>query len=139
MMQVSNKKNIILFVDDEKICHSLVELIIPNFTEFKLVGAYNGEEALSLAKRYYSELCLVLCDIMLPDTTGYEIFAEFSKNPKLKDIPFVFQSGVPNHESIIRRELCTNPNIISKPYKQEDLLKAIYGAVLPCNSEVRPD
>jgi response regulator RpfG family c-di-GMP phosphodiesterase len=128
-MEISNKKNIILFIDDEKICHSLADLIIPNFTEFKLVGAYNGEEAMTLGKRYSSELCLVLCDIMLPDINGYEILAEFKKDPKLQNIPFVFQSGVPTQELAVRNEFCENTNIISKPYKQEDLLRVIYSAV----------
>ena len=27
------QKDIILFVDDEKICHTLIDLIIPNFTK----------------------------------------------------------------------------------------------------------
>jgi CheY-like chemotaxis protein len=129
MIEIPNKKNIILFIDDEKICHSLVELIIPNFTEFKLVGAYNGEEAIGLGRRYSSEICLVLCDIMLPDTTGYEILAEFRKDPKLKNIPFVFQSGIPSQELAFRNESCENTNIISKPYRQEELLKVIYSAV----------
>jgi hypothetical protein len=45
------KRNIILFIDDEKVCHTLAELIIPNFTDYKLVGAFCGNEAIELAKR----------------------------------------------------------------------------------------
>ena len=119
------KRNIILFVDDEKICHTLVDLIIPNFTNFKVVSAYNGKEAIDLAKRYSNEICLVLSDVILPDINGYEIFNAFKNDDKLAKIPFLFQTGLGNQEQILKENIGKDVKIIYKPYKQNELIKSI--------------
>ena len=93
--EIALEKNAILFVDDEKICHTLVNLVIPNFTKYKVINAHNAEEAISLGKKYANSICLVLSDIMLPDISGYGIYKIFRKDKKLANIPFVFQSGIP--------------------------------------------
>ncbi len=125
MNPVPNKQKVILFIDDEKICHTLVELIIPNFTEYKLVGAFNGKEAIMLAKRYSKELSLVLSDIMLPDINGYEVYDALRKDPRFANIPFVFQSGLEAQEKELRKNMSEDVKILYKPYKQEELLKII--------------
>ena len=125
MNPVPDKQKVILFIDDEKICHTLVELIIPNFTEYKLVGAFNGKEAIMLAKRYSKELSLVLSDIMLPDINGYEVYDALHKDPRFVNIPFVFQSGLEAQEKELRKNMNEDVKILYKPYKQEELLKII--------------
>jgi two-component system cell cycle sensor histidine kinase/response regulator CckA len=124
-MNALNKKNIILFIDDEKICHTLVELIIPNFTNYRLVGAFNGQEAINLAKRYSSELCLILSDIILPDINGYEILKILRQDERFAQTPFIFQSGLASQEKSLRKNISEDIKIIYKPYKQADLLKSI--------------
>jgi CheY-like chemotaxis protein len=120
------QKDIILFVDDEKICHTLIDLIIPNFTKYKLINAYNAEEAITLGTRYANDICLVLSDIMLPDLNGYIIYNIFRKNEKTNKIPFIFQSGLVSQELELRKNLIDEPvEIIYKPYKQADLLSII--------------
>ncbi len=119
------QKNIILFVDDEKICHTLVELIIPNFTQFKLVGAFNSAEAINLAERYASSLALVLTDIMLPDLNGYELYDELKSRDQFKDVPFIFQSGLTSQEEELKKHVGADPHILYKPYSQQDLLNLI--------------
>lgn len=123
------KRDIILFIDDEKICHTLADLIIPNFTSFKLISAYNGQEAIDLAKRYSNQLCLVLSDILLPDISGYEIFKTLKQDPKLTDIPFIFQSGLSAQENSTLQNINKDIKILHKPYKQNDLLEAINEAL----------
>lgn len=129
MNPVSNKQKVILFIDDEKICHTLVELIIPNFTEYKLVGAFNGKEAIMLAKRYSKELSLVLSDIMLPDINGYEVYNALREDSRFANIPFIFQSGLEAQEKELRKNMSEDVKILYKPYKQDELLKIIKEAV----------
>ena len=129
MNPVPNKQKVILFIDDEKICHTLVELIIPNFTEYKLVGAFNGKEAIMLAKRYSKELSLVLSDIMLPDINGYEVYNALREDSRFANIPFIFQSGLEAQEKELRKNMSEDVKILYKPYKQDELLKIIKEAV----------
>lgn len=124
-MNAAKKRDIILFIDDEKICHTLAELIIPNFTDFRLVSAFNGKQAINLATRYSSELCLIISDILLPDINGYEIFKILKKESKFVQVPFIFQSGLSSQEKTLRKNINEDIKIIYKPYKQPDLLKSI--------------
>ena len=119
------KRNIILFIDDEKVCHTLAELIIPNFTDYKLVGAFSGNEAIELAQRYASDIALVLSDIMLPGINGYQVYSQLKEDERFANIPFIFQSGLVSQEEELKRHVISDVTILYKPYKQSDLLKAI--------------
>ena len=119
------KRNIILFIDDEKVCHTLAELIIPNFTDYKLIGAFSGNEAIELAKRYASDIALVLSDIMLPGINGYQVYSKLKEDKRFANIPFIFQSGLVSQEEELKRHVISDVTILYKPYKQSDLLKAI--------------
>jgi len=119
------KRNIILFIDDEKVCHTLAELIIPNFTDYKLIGAFSGNEAIELAKRYASDIALVLSDIMLPGINGYQVYSQLKEDERFANIPFIFQSGLGSQEEELKRHVISDVTILYKPYKQSDLLKAI--------------
>lgn len=123
------ERNIILFVDDEKICHTLVELIIPNFTNYKLVSAFNSKDAIQLAERYANSLALVIADIMLPDFNGYELYDDLKSKDKFKEIPFIFQSGLDSQEIELKKHIRDNPHILYKPYSQQDLLNIINKAL----------
>jgi CheY-like chemotaxis protein len=119
------KRNIILFIDDEKVCHTLAELIIPNFTDYKLIGAFSGNEAIELAKRYASDIALVLSDIILPGINGYQVYSQLKEDERFANIPFIFQSGLGSQEEELKRHVISDVTILYKPYKQSDLLKAI--------------
>jgi len=125
-----NQRDVILFIDDDKICHTMVELIIPNLTKYKIIGAYDGTEALELAKRYANNICLILSDIMLPDINGYEIFNKLQSDAKLSSVPFIFQSGLGSQEVALKENIKGDVQIIYKPYTQDDLLEAIDKALL---------
>nr|MBA2628826.1 response regulator [Rickettsiaceae bacterium] len=114
------KRNIILFIDDEKVCHTLAELIIPNFTDYKLVGAFSGNEAIELAKRYASNIALVLSDIMLPGINGYQVYSKLKEDERFANIPFIFQSGLVSQEEELKRHVISDVTILYKPYKQSD-------------------
>lgn len=124
---MTKKRDKILFIDDEKICHTLVDLIIPNFTEYSLIKAFNGLEAIDLAIRYSSEISLVLTDIMLPDISGFEIYSKLKENPKFAEVPFIFQSGYTNREieTMNLASIDNNLKVLYKPYKKDELIKAI--------------
>ena len=127
------KRNIILFIDDEKVCHTLAELIIPNFTDYKLIGAFSGNEAIELAKRYASDIALVLSDIMLPGINGYQVYSQLKEDERFANIPFIFQSGLGSQEEELKRHVISDVTLLYKPYKQSDLLKAINDTLKPVN------
>lgn len=120
-----NKKRKILFIDDDKMCHTLIDLIIPEVTDYELISAFNGKDAVELAKKHAHEISFVIADIMLPGLDGYEIFDIFRRDETLSKKPFVFQSGYVWQKEFVEQNLASRMIILSKPYTQEDLLKVI--------------
>jgi CheY-like chemotaxis protein len=126
-----SNKDTILFIDDEKICHTLLELIIPTQTRFKLISAYNGIQALELANKYQDNIALIISDIMLPDISGIEVCQTLYNSPAFSNIPVILQTGLVSKEEYINQlQGLNNLQVLHKPYKQEDLLLAIKQAIL---------
>lgn len=125
-MDKKNKKNnTILFVDDHKMCHIFVDFIIPNFTDYELISAFSGKDAVELGKKHRDKIFCVISDIMLPDIDGYEIFDIFDNDDTLGKKPFIFQSGYVEQKEFLEKQLSKRIVILSKPYTQDDLLNAI--------------
>ena len=113
-------RNKILFIDDEKTCHVLAEIIINNFTPYKIMKAFSGTEALDLLERFEDQICLVVSDIMLPDISGFDIFKAIDGR-----LPFIFQSGLENQQAQIKHQFKEDIPIIQKPYQQQQLIDQI--------------
>jgi len=118
--------DIILFIDDNIYCHQVANLIIANLTKFKVINAYTGATALNLATQYDNKVKLIFLDILMPDMRGDELYKELLKNPKLKNIPIVFQSGISeNSQNDITLLKSDNVHFLQKPYDKVQLLEVI--------------
>ncbi len=124
MSDIQNR-DVIVFIDDEKICHTLIELIIPNFTKFKLVSTLTGMDGIEKIKRYSSRLCLVISDILLSDINGSAVLKFMRSDKRFLEVPVIFQSGLIDQEDILQKEFNEEINILYKPYNQKDLLKSM--------------
>lgn len=114
-----------MFVDDEKVCHVFVNLIISNFTNYKIISAYSGSEALALANRYKELIALVITDIMMPDINGYDLYRIMKNNKCFVNTPFIFQSGLSSQEKELKKYIDNNTAILYKPYDYQDLINLI--------------
>ena len=78
----------ILVVEDEKLLNEAYELVLTK-EKYKVFTAFNGEEALTLAKQ--TEFDLILLDLRMPKMGGVEFLKRFNakkKHPKTKIIIF---------------------------------------------------
>ena len=84
MEQEKNKKKILL-VDDEPINHKIVQFLMKAETEYEILGADGGRQALEILKE--QKVDLVLLDIEMPDMNGKEVL---SKIRECYEIPVAF-------------------------------------------------
>lgn len=122
---MNKKNNTILFIDDQKMCHDFVDLVIPKFTDYELISALSGKDAVELGRKYADKIFCVISDIMLPDIGGYEIFGIFQNDDTLSKKPFVFQSGYVEQQELVEKKLSKRVVILSKPYTCDGLLNAL--------------
>jgi len=88
---MSQNKGFILIVDDEKD----ITLLTKQFLElenYNIISANNGKEALQIMEEHYTEIILVLLDIMMPQISGFDVLKKIKANKKYNDILIVLFS-----------------------------------------------
>ncbi|HEY5976133.1 MAG TPA: response regulator, partial [Geobacteraceae bacterium] len=84
------KKPKILVVDDEKVIVDLVSIILSN-DNYEICKAFNGEEAISQAKKELPDL--IILDYTMPVMDGFSACKILKADPITKDIPVIFWTG----------------------------------------------
>ncbi len=88
-MPASDEKTIILIIDDNEENRYTFGRYLRQIN-FEVWTASTGEEGLSLARKGPS---LIMLDIQLPDTTGYELCRLLKTDPKTSSIPVLHTSA----------------------------------------------
>ncbi|MGL1903470.1 MAG: response regulator [Fibrobacterales bacterium] len=90
---------------------------------YQLSIATNAQQTYSILKVIQPDL--ILLDIMLPQTDGYQICQTIKKNPHLSHIPILFNSALFSVEDKIKAFNAGASDYISKPFYSEEILKRI--------------
>ncbi|NOY28482.1 MAG: response regulator [Oligoflexia bacterium] len=78
----------VLFVDDDPDIRAIVAVVLGTQTDWRVLMASSGAEALTLALAHVPDL--VLMDVMMPDMDGPETLQCMHKQPALAQIPVIF-------------------------------------------------
>ena len=111
----------ILVADDEDEVRRLARAILAE-QGFEIVEARDGREAIDLVERLGEEIGAVILDLVMPNKSGREAFEEIRRLqpgiPVILSTGYAFD-GMPVEES----------HLLAKPYKPEQLLQAVRGAL----------
>ena len=113
----------VLYIEDNPENLRLMETIIGNIKNLKLLTAYNAELGLDLAKT--KKLDLILMDIKLPGMNGVEALKQLQENDKTKNIPVIAitAEAMPNNvEAGIKAGF---KEYITKPFNVPNLVQTI--------------
>lgn len=114
----------LVIVDDAPFIREAIRGILRN-TEIEILAeATDGVEAVSLAKKYSPDV--IIMDMVLPKKNGIDATREILEhNSKIK----VIACSTEGQEELLLRALDAGcVNFISKPFKAEDLLRAVRNA-----------
>lgn len=81
----------ILVVDDEEVNRVLLRGILES--DYAVVTAEDGEEALQKLQEYHDETAAILLDLQMPKADGFTVVAEMKKNGWISRIPVLIISG----------------------------------------------
>jgi CheY-like chemotaxis protein len=118
----------VLVADDEAVIRETVHDVLTQMG-CCVETARDGTEAIAMVSQRPYEL--ILCDIKMPGSSGYEVFA--AAKTAMPDCPVIFITGFgydPNH-SIIRARQEGLSAVLFKPFKVDQLLAEVRSAVLP--------
>lgn len=92
----------ILLVDDNKLnIYSLKLLIEDNFDNLEIYEALSVKEAFEILDK--ENIHLILSDIQMPEVDGFNFLDILKSNHLLKEIPFIFITGIYNKSQHIER------------------------------------
>ena len=112
----------ILVADDIKQNVKLLRVILAA-SEYDVVEAYDGEEALEKAKGEHPDL--ILLDVMMPKVTGYEVCQKLRADDLTKNIPIVMITALHEMNDRIKGIEAGADDFISKPFNKTELLARI--------------
>jgi DNA-binding NarL/FixJ family response regulator len=112
----------ILLVDDEK-KHLLATIKYLNSYGFDTFGVSSAKEGLDFIAKVTPDL--IIMDIMMPDSDGYDFIGNLRKKKNLISIPFVFLTAKGMTEDRIRGYNFGCNGYIPKPFDPEELLAVI--------------
>jgi len=112
----------ILVVDDEA---DLVETIrFPLEMEgFNVLVSYNGEDALSQARKEKPDL--ILLDLMLPKLDGYKVCRLLKFDERYKHIPILMLTAKTQEKDKILGKETGADEYITKPFDIDELMKKV--------------
>ena len=91
--------------------------------EYDIYPARSAGELFRLLETVAPEL--ILLDIGIPGTDGFEIIKQLKKDTRYQDIPVIFLSGKTDKESIIKGLSLGAVDFITKPFRNTQLIDSI--------------
>jgi len=122
MTDLFTEKKKVLIVDDERDIVETLKFVIES-EGIECLTAYDGEEALNLAKSEMPDL--IVLDVMLPKINGYKICRLLKFDSKYKDIPILMITARSQEEDKAIGEETGADEYITKPFDINEVVKKI--------------
>jgi PAS domain S-box-containing protein len=116
------KKPKILIVEDNKENSLLIHSILET-TYVSIFEAANGKEGMEQILEYLPDL--ILLDVILPDTDGFEICKKLKDNILTRQIPVIFVSAINDEAFKIKGFQSGGIDYVSKPFYPKELLSRV--------------
>jgi len=90
-MTSADERPLVLVVDDDQGALQLIQDYL-GLNTYRIIGTNNPKRALELARQLHP--AVMITDIMMPDTNGWEVLRTLKDDPKTADIPIIVLSMV---------------------------------------------
>jgi DNA-binding response OmpR family regulator len=122
----------ILVIDDSKVIRMRVKDMLPT-GNFDVIEAKDGLEGFNLIRTENPNL--IMLDFLLPKMSGWEVYQEIQKQPRLRAIPLVLMSGRKEEVTDKVSEPFEYFAFVEKPFDREQLVEAIREAMMKAKKQ----
>lgn len=128
----SSRKKILVIDDDEKLNNLLADYLVKY--GYKIISSYSGAEGVKKQKQELPDL--IILDIMLDDTSGFEVCKEIRKNSSVPIIMLTARGEVTDR--IVGLELGAD-DYLAKPFEPRELVARIQSVFRRTGNNKYPD
>lgn len=109
----------VLIVEDDVAISTMMKVVL-ELNNFKVFTAYNGEEGIRLLRDLSPSPCVIILDLMMPHTNGWQFLDVQRNEAEFTGIPVVVCSAYAESAKSVQ------PNaFVSKPVQYKALLGAV--------------
>ncbi len=113
----NDPETVVLVVDDNEDIISLLQLSLQE--HYQVLTAKNGKEGVSQALTHIPDI--IISDVMMPDTNGYELCAQLKANDKTSHIPIILLTAkATDHDRLLGLSQGADA-FITKPFQKAEL------------------
>ncbi|MDD6226842.1 MAG: EAL domain-containing protein [Bacilli bacterium] len=117
------KKRTVLIVEDNEINLEILCSIIES--NYNVIKACNGREALDILSARSYEISLILTDVNMPLMNGYELIDNLKKDSKLSTIPVIVMTQSNSEEEELLALSHGANDFLPKPYRPQIILHRV--------------
>ena len=121
----------VMVIDDEAFARKFVTRLLEAIGIGHVVTATSGADALAQLTEPDTDIDLVICDIEMPEMTGYEFVrrVRFGIVPRFKDVPIVILTGHATEQNVQRARTHKINGFVTKPPTVDMLRLEIHAAL----------
>jgi DNA-binding response OmpR family regulator len=108
----------ILVIDDDELVSRTLQRALKLY-DYQVMVANSGTEGLHVARRHRPDL-LVL-DVIMPGTDGYQVCRQVRGDPLLKEVPILFLTAKSKDEDKIEGFRAGGDDYLAKPFNMQEL------------------
>jgi len=117
------QKHVVLVIDDDAKILQMIKTIFSRERDLQVITARSGFEAgLTI---YTNMPDIILLDFLMPNMSGFEVCRRLKSDEKTKDIPIIAVTALKEPEEIKKMFSAGIADLVSKPFKSEELLKKV--------------
>lgn len=114
MVSINKTKNKILIVDDSEMNRAILSEMLGS--EYEIIEASDGAQAVAILQKHSIEISLVLLDIVMPVMDGFEVLAVMNNKKWINDVPVIMISAETSPSCIDRAYDLGVTDFISRPF-----------------------
>lgn len=115
-------KKTILVIEDDRDLRTNIKTLLEE-EDYSVIIAKDGEEGIKLAKEILPSL--IICDILMPNISGYDVLEALLTDKKTFTIPFIFLTAKVDKADLRKGMELGADDYVFKPFQSETLLKSI--------------
>ncbi|MGN0578184.1 MAG: HD domain-containing phosphohydrolase [Ruminiclostridium sp.] len=127
MGKAAGKNYRILIVDDSEINRVLLSEILSS--EYEIIEADSGDAALQILNKSASEIDLVLLDVVMPGTDGYDVLECMNRYGIIEEVPVIMISAESSTDFITKAYDMGAADYVGRPFEAAVVQRRVKNAI----------